>query len=144
MDQINKEMREAEKTLTELNKCCGLCVCPCSRTKNFESSNAYKATWGDGGASSSSNIVSKQPGRVTNGQPQQATVGASSGGYIKRYASSSQYFYPFPKWMSFSGGWVYLAMNCNLSIRNSIYFLGGIVGFFMVFFFFLAAEHVGS
>uniref|UniRef100_A0A8C6DA34 Synaptosome associated protein 23 n=1 Tax=Moschus moschiferus TaxID=68415 RepID=A0A8C6DA34_MOSMO len=31
MDQINKDMREAEKTLTELNKCCGLCVCPCSR-----------------------------------------------------------------------------------------------------------------
>uniref|UniRef100_A0A2K6G1A4 t-SNARE coiled-coil homology domain-containing protein n=1 Tax=Propithecus coquereli TaxID=379532 RepID=A0A2K6G1A4_PROCO len=36
MDQINKDMREAEKTLTELNKCCGLCVCPCNRTKNFE------------------------------------------------------------------------------------------------------------
>lgn len=44
MDQKNKDMREAEKTLTELNKCCGLCVCPCSRTKNFESSKAYKAT----------------------------------------------------------------------------------------------------
>uniref|UniRef100_A0A673UXZ4 t-SNARE coiled-coil homology domain-containing protein n=1 Tax=Suricata suricatta TaxID=37032 RepID=A0A673UXZ4_SURSU len=37
MDQINKDMREAEKTLIELNKCCGLCVCPCNRTKNFES-----------------------------------------------------------------------------------------------------------
>lgn len=31
MDQINKDMREAEKNLTELNKCCGLCVCPCNR-----------------------------------------------------------------------------------------------------------------
>uniref|UniRef100_A0A8C0DWQ2 t-SNARE coiled-coil homology domain-containing protein n=1 Tax=Balaenoptera musculus TaxID=9771 RepID=A0A8C0DWQ2_BALMU len=40
MDQINKDMREAEKTLTELNKCCGFCVCPCNRTKNFESSEA--------------------------------------------------------------------------------------------------------
>ncbi|XP_075865335.1 synaptosomal-associated protein 23-like isoform X2 [Microcebus murinus] len=37
MDQIHEDMREAEKTLTELNKCCGLCVCPCTRTKNFES-----------------------------------------------------------------------------------------------------------
>uniref|UniRef100_A0A2K5E558 t-SNARE coiled-coil homology domain-containing protein n=1 Tax=Aotus nancymaae TaxID=37293 RepID=A0A2K5E558_AOTNA len=36
LDQINKDMREAEKTLTELNKCCGLCVCPCNRTKNFD------------------------------------------------------------------------------------------------------------
>eukprot|EP00079_Xenopus_tropicalis_P037857 XP_017951628.1 PREDICTED: synaptosomal-associated protein 23 isoform X1 [Xenopus tropicalis] len=31
MDQINKDMREAEKNLTELNKCCGLCVCPGKR-----------------------------------------------------------------------------------------------------------------
>ncbi|KAB1277296.1 Synaptosomal-associated protein 23 [Camelus dromedarius] len=34
MDQINKDMREAEKTLTELNKCCGLCVCPCNSVMN--------------------------------------------------------------------------------------------------------------
>ncbi|XP_028351219.1 synaptosomal-associated protein 23 isoform X1 [Physeter macrocephalus] len=101
MDQINKDMREAEKTLTELNKCCGLCVCPCNRfsdvgcfyetrTKNFESSKAYKATWGDGGDNSPSNVVSKQPGRVTNGQPQQATTGAASGGYIKRITNDAR------------------------------------------------------
>ncbi|OBS60387.1 hypothetical protein A6R68_08466, partial [Neotoma lepida] len=83
MDQINKDMREAEKTLTELNKCCGLCVCPCNRTKNFESGKNYKATWGDGGDNSPSNVISKQPGRVTNGQPQQ-TTGTASGGYVKR------------------------------------------------------------
>ncbi|XP_053784856.1 synaptosomal-associated protein 23-like [Desmodus rotundus] len=34
MDQINKNMREAEKTLTELSKCCGLCVCPCNSITN--------------------------------------------------------------------------------------------------------------
>ncbi|XP_007173661.1 synaptosomal-associated protein 23 isoform X1 [Balaenoptera ricei] len=101
MDQINKDMREAEKTLTELNKCCGLCVCPCNRfsdvgcfyetrRKNFESSKAYKATWGDGGDNSPSNVVSKQPGRVTNGQPQQATTGAASGGYIKRITNDAR------------------------------------------------------
>ncbi|XP_014636093.1 PREDICTED: synaptosomal-associated protein 23 isoform X1 [Ceratotherium simum simum] len=101
MDQINKDVREAEKTLTELDKCCGLCVCPCNRfsdvgcccetrTKNFESSKAYKATWGDGGDNSPSNVVSKQPGRVTNGQPQQATTGAASGGYIKRITNDAR------------------------------------------------------
>ncbi|XP_045380332.1 synaptosomal-associated protein 23 isoform X1 [Camelus bactrianus] len=101
MDQINKDMREAEKTLTELNKCCGLCVCPCNRfsdvgcfyetrTKNFESGKAYKATWGDGGDNSPSNVISKQPGRVTNGQPQQATTGAASGGYIKRVMNDAR------------------------------------------------------
>lgn len=89
MDQINKDMREAEKTLTELNKCCGLCVCPCNRTKNFESGKNYKATWGDGGDSSPSNVVSKQPSRITNGQPQQ-TTGAASGGYIKRITNDAR------------------------------------------------------
>lgn len=89
MDQINKDMREAEKTLTELNKCCGLCVCPCNRTKNFEAGKNYKATWGDGGDNSPSNVVSKQPGRVTNGQPQQAT-GTAGGGYIKRITNDAR------------------------------------------------------
>lgn len=90
MDQINKDMKEAEKTLTELNKCCGLCVCPCNRTKNFEAGKAYKATWGDGGDNSSSNVVSKQPGRVTNGQPQRATTGAASDGYINRITNDAR------------------------------------------------------
>ncbi|XP_023568339.1 synaptosomal-associated protein 23 [Octodon degus] len=67
MDQINKDMRETEKTLTELNKCCGLCVCPCN-----------------------SNVVSKQPARVTNGQPQQPATGAASGKYIKRITNDAR------------------------------------------------------
>ncbi|CAO2579224.1 Synaptosomal-associated protein 23 [Lemmus lemmus] len=82
MDQINKDMREAEKTLTELNKCCGLCVCPCNRTKNFESGKNYKATWGDGGDNSPSSVVSKQPGRQT--------TGTASGGYIKRITNDAR------------------------------------------------------
>lgn len=31
MDKINQDMRQAEKNLTDLSKCCGLCVCPCDR-----------------------------------------------------------------------------------------------------------------
>lgn len=31
MDQINQDMRQAERNLTDLSKCCGLCVCPCDR-----------------------------------------------------------------------------------------------------------------
>lgn len=29
MDAIHSDMREAEKNLTGMEKCCGLCVCPC-------------------------------------------------------------------------------------------------------------------
>uniref|UniRef100_A0A8C5V6X6 Synaptosomal-associated protein n=1 Tax=Microcebus murinus TaxID=30608 RepID=A0A8C5V6X6_MICMU len=90
MDQIHEDVREAEKTLTELNKCCGLCVCPCTRTKNFESGKAYKTTWGDGGDNSPTNVISKQAGHVANGQPQQPTTGAASRGYIKRITNDAR------------------------------------------------------
>lgn len=79
MDQINKDMREAEKNLTELNKCCGLCVCPGKRPKDFESGENYKKTWGSKD-NDSENVISKQP-HQTNGQ--QGGV-AQSGPYIKR------------------------------------------------------------
>lgn len=31
MDQINKDMKEAEKNLTDLGNLCGLCPCPCNK-----------------------------------------------------------------------------------------------------------------
>ncbi|XP_041595885.1 synaptosomal-associated protein 23-like [Vulpes lagopus] len=46
--------------------------------KNSESSNVYKATWGDGKDNTLSNVVCSQPGRVTNGQLQQATTGTAN------------------------------------------------------------------
>ncbi|NXL93228.1 SNP23 protein, partial [Alectura lathami] len=88
MDQINKDMREAEKTLTELNKCCGLCVCPCNRTKSFESSKAYRATWGDGMENSADQVISMQPRRMNQQQPQAS--GGPSGGYITRITNDAR------------------------------------------------------
>lgn len=29
LDQINQDMKEAEKNLTDMAKCCGFCPCPC-------------------------------------------------------------------------------------------------------------------
>ncbi|NXA44382.1 SNP23 protein, partial [Nothocercus julius] len=88
MDQINKDMREAEKTLTELNKCCGLCVCPCnSRAKNFESSRAHRSAWGDGTENTADHVISMQPRRV-NQQPQAS--GGPSGGYITRITNDAR------------------------------------------------------
>ncbi|XP_063145957.1 synaptosomal-associated protein 23 [Candoia aspera] len=88
MDQINKDMKEAEKNLTELNKCCGLCVCPCNRTKNFESSKAYKTTWGENVENSGDHVISRQPGRAGNYQPQ--TSGGPAGGYITRVTNDAR------------------------------------------------------
>ncbi|CAF2614309.1 unnamed protein product [Rotaria sp. Silwood2] len=45
MDRINAEMRDAEKNLEGLEKCCGLCVLPWKRSKNVEKSAAYSKTF---------------------------------------------------------------------------------------------------
>ncbi|TNN36797.1 Ephrin-A2 [Liparis tanakae] len=58
MDQINQDMRTAEKNLTDLSKCCGL-------VSSIEHDSKYKRTWGirengDTG-STGSKVVSRQP-----------------------------------------------------------------------------------
>uniref|UniRef100_A0A8C5R1P4 Synaptosomal-associated protein n=1 Tax=Leptobrachium leishanense TaxID=445787 RepID=A0A8C5R1P4_9ANUR len=85
LDQINKDMREAEKNLTELNKCCGLCICPGKRPKNFETGDAYKKAWIGGKDSSSGEVVSKQPNQ-TNG-PNRA---GQNGAYVKRITNDAR------------------------------------------------------
>ncbi len=35
MDQINEDMKDAEKNLDDLNKCCGLCVLPWNKWVHF-------------------------------------------------------------------------------------------------------------
>ena len=55
MDKINVDMREAEKNLTGMEKCCGICIFPCGKNKEFkEDANTWK---------------SSDDGKVVNGQP---------------------------------------------------------------------------
>uniref|UniRef100_A0A3Q3QJR2 Synaptosomal-associated protein n=1 Tax=Monopterus albus TaxID=43700 RepID=A0A3Q3QJR2_MONAL len=87
LDQINVDMRKAENNLTDLSRCCGLCVCPCDVT-SIEHDSRYKRTWGVGGSEnesdgSGSNVVQKQPSGVRNGQSGQVNAPAQSGKYIK-------------------------------------------------------------
>ncbi|KAM9359214.1 synaptosomal-associated protein 25 [Symphorus nematophorus] len=84
LDQINSDMREAEKNLTDLGKCCGLCSC--DKLKAFEESGAYKAVWG--GASSQDGVVSNQPpsSRVVD----EREIMIMSGGYIRRVTNDAR------------------------------------------------------
>lgn len=45
MDQINQDMKDAEKNLEGLEKCCGLCVLPWKKAKSFEKGSDYSSTW---------------------------------------------------------------------------------------------------
>ncbi|XP_034433064.1 synaptosomal-associated protein 23-like isoform X2 [Hippoglossus hippoglossus] len=97
MDQINQDMKLAEKNLTDLSKCCGICVCPCDRVSTIEHESKYKRTWGirgvggdgesdDGG----SKVISRQPPGVRNGQAGQLNASAPSGPYIKRITNDAR------------------------------------------------------
>jgi len=44
-DRINQDMKDAEKNLEGLEKCCGLCVLPWNKSKSFEKGDAYNKTW---------------------------------------------------------------------------------------------------
>ncbi|TDG99061.1 hypothetical protein EPR50_G00206980 [Perca flavescens] len=95
LDQINQDMRQAEKNLTDLSKCCGLCVCPCNRVSSIEHDSQYKRTWGIRGAdgevdANGSKVVSKQPSGVNNGQAGQENTSAPSGPYIKRITNDAR------------------------------------------------------
>ncbi|XP_040187859.1 synaptosomal-associated protein 23 [Rana temporaria] len=85
LDQINKDMREADKNLTELNKCCGLCVCPGSGSKNFDAGEIYRKAWGN---KDDDDVVSKQPRQANNGQQQSAS--GQGGPYVKRITNDAR------------------------------------------------------
>ncbi|XP_033971821.1 SNARE_SNAP25N and SNARE_SNAP23C domain-containing protein isoform X2 [Trematomus bernacchii] len=84
LDQINSDMKEAEKNLTDLGKCCGLCSC--DKLKAFEESGAYKAVWG--GGSGQDGVVSNQPpsSRVVDEREQMIM----SGGHIRRVTNDDR------------------------------------------------------
>ncbi|XP_012676938.1 synaptosomal-associated protein 23 isoform X2 [Clupea harengus] len=94
MDKINEDMRQAEKNLTDLNKCCGMCVCPCDQVKSIEHDSKYKRTWGVGRDANGvdpgeGGVVTNQPPGQRNGQVG-TTVVVASGGYITRVTDDAR------------------------------------------------------
>lgn len=58
MNTVNKDMRDAEKNLAGLEKCCGLCSCPWQKGKAPPKDEEYKKIW-----------KKNQDGKVVNSQP---------------------------------------------------------------------------
>ncbi|KAE8585915.1 hypothetical protein XENTR_v10021501 [Xenopus tropicalis] len=77
LDHINQDMREAEKNLTDMGKCCGLCSC-----HRLKCSATYRAVWGN----SHDGIISAQPSRVADEREQMMM----SGGYIRRVTNDAR------------------------------------------------------
>lgn len=80
MDQIHADMREAEKNLSGMEKCCGICVLPCKKNSSFKEDDV---TWK---GNEDGKIINNQPTRVMddrNGVAQQA-------GYIVRITNDAR------------------------------------------------------
>lgn len=76
MSQINQDMKDAEKNLEGLEKCCGICVLPWKRTKNYENSSEYANAW-----------KSNEDGKVNSDGPRVVVTDQSqvaSGGFVTR------------------------------------------------------------
>ncbi|CAH0388111.1 unnamed protein product [Bemisia tabaci] len=80
MDQINADMREAEKNLTGMEKCCGLCVLPCNKSASFKED---EGTW-----------KGNDDGKVVNNQPQRVMDERNGlgpqGGYIAKITNDDR------------------------------------------------------
>uniref|UniRef100_A0A8D0CG12 Synaptosomal-associated protein n=1 Tax=Salvator merianae TaxID=96440 RepID=A0A8D0CG12_SALMN len=63
LDQIIQDMKEAEKNLTDMAKCCGLFICPCAKLKNLKVLEANKTAAGN----EQDKVVSRQPCVVADG-----------------------------------------------------------------------------
>ncbi|XP_070291919.1 synaptosomal-associated protein 25-A [Salvelinus sp. IW2-2015] len=68
MNHINQDMKEAEKSLKDLGKCCGLIICPCNKLRLCDGGSKAWGTNQDG-------VVASQPARVVDEREQMAYSG---------------------------------------------------------------------
>lgn len=80
MDKINADMKEAEKNLEGMEKCCGICVCPCNKSSDFKED---ASTWK---ASEDGKIVNTQPTRVMDDR----NGAGPMGGYIAKISNDAR------------------------------------------------------
>jgi len=74
LDNMNSEMKQAEKHITGMEKWCGICVCPWNRTQKVRDTDG---TW--------KNPLSKDGSGVVKSQPSGSAVpDAARGPYIQR------------------------------------------------------------
>ena len=91
MDQINSDMKKAEKNLTQMEKCCGLCVCPCNRSRKFEKDPRYAKTWSDKAYQAEDDVITRQPRSANYGATGgSARGGGAQGGYIQRVTDDAR------------------------------------------------------
>ncbi|EDW96720.1 synaptosomal-associated protein 25 [Drosophila sechellia] len=84
MDRINADMREAEKNLSGMEKCCGICVLPWKKVNiKDDGESAWKAN--DDGK-----IVASQPQRVIDERERGGMGAPPQSGYVARITNDAR------------------------------------------------------
>ncbi len=73
LDEINVDLKQTDKNLSELEKCCGCCTCFCCAPNNIQKNKHYKKVYGKK-ANDQDSVVNNQP----------TGSGRDQGPYIKR------------------------------------------------------------
>ena len=83
LDEINVDLKQTDRNLTELEKCCGCCVCPHRQTRNVQKGKNYKKAYGKKALAREMEAVTDQP-RGSSGRPQ------PEGPFIKRVTNDDR------------------------------------------------------
>ena len=60
LDEINVDLKQTDRNLTELEKCCGCCTCFCCAPRNIQKNKQYKKVYGKK-AQNMESVVADQP-----------------------------------------------------------------------------------
>ena len=85
LDEINVDLKQTDRNLHELEKCCGCCVCPHRRTRNMKSTKPYKKVYGK--KARDMDAITEQPGADGNSGPGNRPPG---GPFVKRITSDDR------------------------------------------------------
>ena len=85
---MNVDLRGAEREITEMEKCCGCCVCPWRRARNFESSKQYRQGFANRGKADAG--ASKKAGKSRGDVELGAVSRPANGDFIKRVTNDAR------------------------------------------------------
>ena len=85
LDEINVDLKQTDKNLHELEKCCGCCVCPHRQSKNMKSTKNYRKVYGKKAQQRGLEAITDQPeGTDINGARRQG------GPFVKRITNDDR------------------------------------------------------
>lgn len=88
LDEINVDLKQTDRNLHELEKCCGCCVCLHRRTRNMKGTKPYKKVYGKKALAREMDAITEQPG--SNGGDGASKSTRPEGPFVKRITNDDR------------------------------------------------------